>query len=324
MKIVVLDGYTLNPGDLSWDGVRELADAFQAHDRTPVECVVDRSLGADILLTNKAPISRATIDALPDLEYIGVLATGFNQVDTGAAAERGIPVTNVPEYGTESVAQYTVALMLELASQVGHHSRSVIEGGEWEAQEDFCYWKTPLVELAGKTIGIVGFGRIGKRVAEISRALGMKVIAAGSGRSKLTAGFPFKECTTEDLFAEADIVSLHCPLTENNEGLVDARLLARMKPSAFLVNTARGQLINEEDLAHALNHGVLAGAAVDVVSKEPVESDNPLLRAKNIVITPHIAWAARPARERLMKTVVNNIKAWKNGRAENVVNGVKN
>ncbi len=322
MKIVVLDGYTLNPGDLSWDAVRALAGEFEVHDRTPPEAIVARSRGADAILTNKTPVSRETIVALPDLKYIGVLATGFNQVATGAAAERGIPVANVPEYGTESVAQFAIALMLELASRVGLHDRSVA-AGDWARCADFCYWRAPLVELSGRTIGIVGFGRIGRRVGEIARAFGMEVLAAGGGRSKLVAGYPFRECSTEELFAKSDVVSLHCPLTAENEGMVNRALLKTMKPSAFLVNTARGQLVVERDLAEALNGGTLAGAAVDVVSKEPIAPDNALLGAKNIVITPHIAWAAKPARERLMRTVAENIAAWRNGEPKNVVNGVR-
>lgn len=307
--VVILDGHTLNPGDLSWDGLRRLG-RVACHDRTPAEAIVPRAAGAEILLTNKTPLSAATLARLPKARYIGVMATGYNVVDTAAAKSRGIVVTNVPEYGTEAVAQHAWAMILELTRQVGHHAASVRDGG-WSRSPDWCYWERPLVELTGLRLGIVGAGRIGAAVGRIGSAFGMKVSFArrSGGRAELEA-----------TLRASDIVSLHCPLTAETKGLIRAESLAWMKPSAFLVNTSRGPLIEENDLAAALNEGRLAGAALDVLSAEPPPPDHPLLRARNCLVTPHLAWAARATRARLLEVVVGNVKAFLEGRPANVVN----
>jgi len=317
MKIVVLDGYTANPGDLSWEEIEKLGQC-EIHDRTPETQVVERAQGAEILLTNKTAINRATIAASPNLRYIGVLATGFNIVDIEAAKERGIPVCNVPEYGTPNVAQAVFALLLELTSQTGHHSGTV-HAGRWSASQDFCYWDGSLVELHGLTLGLVGFGRIAQATAQIGRAFGMKVLATRR-RAGIRTEDEAQFVDLDRLFSESDVVSLHCPLTPETKEMINASRLAQMKPSAFLINTARGALINEKDLADALNQGVIAGAGLDVLSVEPPPVGNPLLSAKNCVITPHIAWATRKARARLLDVAVKNIRAWIDGRPQNVVN----
>ncbi|MBX7244353.1 MAG: D-2-hydroxyacid dehydrogenase [Candidatus Sumerlaeaceae bacterium] len=317
MRIVVLDGFTLNPSDNPWDDVASLGE-LTVHDKTAGPDIVSRSRNADIILTNKTPLSADTIAALPNLKFIGVLATGYNIVDIKAARERGIPVSNVPVYGTDSVAQFTFALILEMCHHVGHHNHAV-HNGRWAAAGQFCFWDTPLIELAGKTIGIVGFGRIGQRVGEVARAFGMKVLAADTYRGNPPA-YPFEWREIPDLFAESDVVTLHCPQTPDNGGMVNRELLAKMKPTAFFVNTARGGLVNERDLADAANSGVIAGAACDVVSAEPISPENPLLHAKNILVTPHIAWATLAARKRLMKTTAENIAAFIDGKPTNVVN----
>lgn len=318
MKIVVLDGFTLNPGDNPWTGV-EAQGEFTVYDRTSADQILERSAGADILLTNKTPLSAETIAQLPDLKFISVLATGFNVVDVAAARERNIPVSNVPIYGTDSVAQFVFALLLELSHNVALHS-SLVKEGAWTAQPDFCFWRTPLIELKGKTMGIVGFGRIGRRTAEVAAAFGMKVIAHDlyQGQTPDHDGFEWVEI--EDLFKRSDVVSLHCPLTPENTGFVNAALLKTMKPTSFLINTSRGPLVAEADLADVLNAGTLAGAAVDVVSSEPIQPDNPLLTAKNCLITPHIAWATLEARSRLMQTTVENVAGFIAGHPVNVVN----
>ncbi len=308
MNIVVLDGYTANPGDLSWDEFHQLGSCA-IYDRTPETQVVERAREADVLLTNKTVLRRAAIAALPRLRYIGVLATGYNVVDTDAARERGIPVCNVPEYSTPNVAQAVFALLLELTNHTAHHAQTVREG-RWTASNDFCYWDFPLVELHGLTLGIVGYGRIGRAVAEIGRAFGMRVLACGHSGD------------LEALLRASDVVSLHCPLTPETNQLINATRLATMKPSAFLINTARGGLVNETDLADTLNNGRLAGAGLDVLSVEPPPPDNPLLRARNCLITPHIAWATRNARARLLQIAAANIRAWLAGRPQHVVNGV--
>lgn len=319
MKIVVLDGWTLNPGDLSWDALRALGDCA-IHDRSEPKEVVPRAAGAEIALTNKVVVDRAAIAALPRLKYIGVLATGYNIVDVDAARERGIPVTNVPTYGTRSVAQLAFAHILELAHRIGHHAQTVREG-RWTASRDFCYWDFPLIELEGLTLGLVGFGRIGQATAAIARAFGMRVIA----HDVAVRQSPVPDVRMTDLetvFCESDVVSLHCPLTADNRGMVNAARLALMKPTAFLVNTSRGLLVNEADLAAALNAGRIAGAGVDVLSSEPPRGDNPLLSAKNCLVTPHIAWATGAARARMMAVAVDNIRAFLAGHPQNVVNGV--
>jgi glycerate dehydrogenase len=318
MRIVVLDGYTLNPGDNPWDPIRPLGELV-VHDHTAESDVVARAAGAEIVLTNKTPISAAAIEALPQLRFISVLATGYNIVDTAAAAKRGIAVSNVPIYGTDSVAQFVMALLLEMVQHVGLHD-SAVKAGEWTRGRDFCFWKTPLIELAGKTMGIVGFGRIGRRVGELAAAFGMKVIAntPHPKNPPAYAGFDWK--SIDEIFAQSDFISLHCPLTADNREFVNAALLSKMKKSAMLINTARGLLINEADLAAALNSGQLAGAAVDVVSAEPIKAENPLLNAKNLIITPHIAWATHAARQRIMQMTADNIRAFQNGKPVNVVN----
>ncbi|SHM06037.1 glycerate dehydrogenase [Chitinophaga jiangningensis] len=315
--IVVLDGYALNPGDLSWDGLEALGKVT-VYDRTPESLVVERSKDAEIVLTNKSILSAASIAALPKLEYIGVIATGYNVVDIAAAKERGITVTNVPAYSTAAVAQLTFALILELCHHVGAHSEAVHEG-RWSSSKDFSFWDFPLVELAGKVLGIVGLGQIGQAVARIGLAFGMKVIAHHKHpeRDKMD-GVSFVDLAT--CFREADVVSLHTPMSAANKEFVNAALLGTMKPGAFLINTSRGGLINEADLAAALRSGRIAGAGVDVLSSEPPPASNPLLGAPNMLITPHIAWATAAARGRLLSAVVANLDAFLSGRSINVVN----
>ena len=316
MKIVVLDGYTMNPGDLSWEGLEGLGECA-VYERTPPERVVERAAGAEVVLTNKVVLDGAVMARLPALRYIGVLATGYNVVDTAAARERGIVVTNVPAYSTRSVAQLVMALVLELAHHVGDHSRGVHEG-RWTRSPDFAYWDWPLVELDGLVMGIVGFGQTGRAVADLTRAFGMRVLVH-TRTPTAGPGVEFVDLAT--LLRRSDVVSLHCPLTPETEGLVNAKRLALMKPTAFLINTSRGPVVNERDLADALNAGRIAGAGLDVLSTEPPKADNPLLGAKNCFITPHFAWATRAARERMMKTVVANVRAFLAGRPQNVVNG---
>lgn len=308
-SIVVLDAYTLNPGDLSWKELEALGSS-RVYPRTAAADIVSRSQGADILLTNKTPIAAETLQHLPALRYIGVLATGFDVVDISAARTRGIPVTHVPSYGTRSVAQHTWAFILELANHVGHQAREVI-AGRWARSVDWCYWDKPLVELAGLNLGIVGQGRIGREVAAIGAAFGMSVRCAtqASGSAELA-----------ELLGWSDVVSLHCPLTAATRDLINSRTLALMKPTAFLVNTSRGALVNEQDLAASLNAGRLGGAALDVLGAEPPAIDHPLLHARNCLITPHVAWATTAARRRLLATAIENIKAFLNGSSQNVVN----
>jgi glycerate dehydrogenase len=319
-KIIVLDGYTVNPGDNPWDALAALGD-LTVYDRTPPELLLERAGGADILLVNKTGLDDAVLTALPRLRFIAVLATGYNVVDLAAAGRSGIPVSNVPEYSSLAVAQHTIALLLELTNRVGLYDGAV-KDGEWSASMDFSFCRAPLTELAGKTMGIVGFGRIGRAVGRIAAALGMEVIVH-TPHPPQGADIPpgvLRFVGLEELFAIADVVSLHCPLTSVNTGFVDAALLGRMRPSAMLLNTARGALINEQDLAEALNNGKLAGAALDVVSREPIPADNPLLMARNCLITPHIAWAALAARQRLMAQSAANVAAFLAGRPQNVVN----
>jgi glycerate dehydrogenase len=318
MKIVVLDGHTLNPGDQSWSQLEQLGQ-LTVYDRTSPAQVLERATGAQIILTNKAPLSAETLAALPHLKFIGVLATGYNIVDTVAAKARNIPVTNVPEYSTRTVAQFTLALILELCHRVGLHSDSV-HRGDWQNNPDFAYWLTPQVELVGKTIGIVGFGKIGRAVAQLALAFGMNVLAHARRQPDPPADLPFQWTSLEDLFARSDVVTLHCPQTPQTTGMVDASLLSQMKQSAFFINTARGGLVNEKDLAAALDAGAIAAAAVDVVCAEPIRGDNPLLKAKNCLITPHIAWSTLEARQRIMATTAANIAAFTAGRPVNVVN----
>jgi glycerate dehydrogenase len=316
MNICVLDGFTLNPGDLDWEELRQLGPC-EIHHRTSPADTTSRAGNADIILTNKTQLFRETIATLPRLKYIGVLATGTNVVDLVAARERNIPVTNIPAYGTRSVAQATFALLLELTNHVGHHSQHVRDGA-WTRAIDWCFWDFPLVELDGLTIGLVGFGRIGAAVADVAQAFGMKVIAHNSSP---TPAPPFvKFVDLETLFRTSDVVSLHCPLTPKTQQLVNTERLAWMKPSAFLLNTSRGALVDEAALAVALDSGRLAGAAVDVLSSEPPPADNPLLRARNCLITPHNAWGTRAARVRLLHAAVDNVRAFLAGKPRNVVN----
>ena len=316
MKIVVLDGHTLNPGDLSWEPLRALGECAM-HERSAPGEVVARSQGAAILITNKVAITREQIARIPDLRYIGVTATGYNIVDVAAAREREIDVTNVPTYGTRSVAQMTFALLLELTQHVGEHAKSVRDG-RWTRSRDFCYWDHPLVELDGLTMGIIGFGRIGGAVSELARAFGMRVIVATRRAGELPHGVQRVEL--DDLFRQSDVVSLHCPLTPETREVVNAARLALMKPTAFLLNTSRGPLVEEAALASALNSGRLAGAALDVLAVEPPPEANPVLTAKNCLITPHIAWATRAARARLMDVSIANVRAYLAGKPQHVVN----
>ncbi len=317
MNIVVLDGYTLNPGDNPWSEIEKFGQ-LTVHDRTAESEVVERAHDAEILLTNKTPVSRAAIEQLPRLKYIAVLATGYNVVDVDAARERDIPVSNVPVYGTDTVAEYVFALALNHYRAPQLHSDQV-KAGEWAKSGDFSFWRTPLAELSGKTIGIVGFGRIGRRVGEIASAFRMRVLAYDTFHgNEPDYDFFWKE--TEPLFAESDIVTLHCNQTPENTGMVDRALLGRMKTTALLINTARGGLVNEKDLAEALEAGRPAAAALDVVSEEPIRSDNPVFSAPNAVLTPHIAWAALEARQRLMNTTAENIAAFLAGKPVHVVN----
>lgn len=318
MKIVILDGYTVNPGDNPWDVLNRLGDLI-AYDRTPADNIVERGADADIILTNKTPLRAETLAQLPRLRFIAELATGYDNVDIVAAGRRGIPVANVPEYGTDSVAQHTMALLLELCNRVGEHAAAVKQG-EWSESPDFSFWKAPLLELAGKRLGIIGFGHIGQRVGALAHCFGMEILAFNPHRKKLPTPFPVTWLEMRTIFAEADLVSLHCPLTADNAEFVNEGLIATMKKSAFLINTARGKLVNEADLARALDNGVIAGAALDVVSREPIDPDNPLLRVRNCLITPHIAWASVAARRRLTATTVRNIEAFLQGQPLNIVN----
>lgn len=318
MQIVVLDGYTLNPGDNPWDAVRRLGK-LKIYDRTAPHELLERAGEAEILLTNKAPVSGEVLRQLPNLRFISVLATGYNIVDIVAAGEQGVPVSNIPEYGTDSVAQFTFALLLELCHHAGAHDQAV-KAGDWAAPPDWSFWKTPQILLAGKKMGIVGFGRIGRRVGELAHAFGMEVLAFDPQHGRTPAYAPFRWTSQRDLFAEADVVSLHCPQTPDNVGFVNGDLLSLMKKDALFINAARGGLVNEDDLAGALNSGGIAGAAIDVVWTEPINSDNPLLTARNCIMTPHIAWATLTARQRLMKATVENIEAFLSGRPINVVN----
>jgi len=317
MKIVVLDGYTLNPGDLSWDNLKAIGEVV-IYDRTPSDKILERSNNAEILFTNKTPLKEEILNSLPSLKYIGVLATGYNVVDIEAANRRGIVVTNVPSYSTFSVAQLTFALLLELCLHVQKQSDSVISG-KWASSVDFSYRDFPLIELAGKTIGIIGFGSIGQSVANIAAAFGMKVISFSRTKTDQSHRTNFKWVTIDELFEQADVVTVHCPLIPETKGLVNIAHLKKMKKSAFLLNTSRGPVVIEEDLAYALNNDVIAGAGLDVLSLEPPSADNPLLKAKNCIITPHIAWATREARVRLMDIAVNNLTHFLGNKPVNVV-----
>jgi glycerate dehydrogenase len=312
IRIVVLDGFTLNPGDLSWSGL-EQSGHLELYDRTLPELVFERAKGAPIVLTNKTILTGETLRALPELRFIGVLATGYNVVDLATATERGIAVSNVPAYAAPSVAQAVYSLLLELATRTGDHARAVA-AGRWTACRDFCFWDTPLMELSGLTLGLVGFGAIGRAVSVIARAFGMGVIV--HSRKPIQGE---DNVTLDALFSQADVVSLHCPLTAATKGLVNTERLALMKSSAFLINTGRGPLVDEDALADALNRGRIAGAGLDVLSQEPPPATNPLLTAKNCIITPHIAWATKAARKRLLTASVDNVRAFLAGSPQNLV-----
>lgn len=318
MKIVVLDGYTLNPGDLTWEGLEELGEVT-VYDRTPEEKIIERVGNAEIIYINKTVLKRETLEKLSHVKFIGVLATGYNVVDAEAAKELGIVVTNIPTYGTQAVAQFTFALLLEICHHVGEHNLSV-KRGEWSKSIDFCYWKYPLMELAGKTMGLIGLGRIGQESAKIAQAFGMEVLAFDEYPQKELENEKLKYVDIDILFEKSDVISLHCPLFENTRGMINKENIAKMKDSVMIINTSRGALIVEKDLAEALNSGKVAGAGVDVLSEEPAAMDNPLLTAKNCIITPHIAWAPKEARERLMNIAIDNLKEFLAGKPINMVN----
>ena len=318
MKIVVLDGYTENPGDLSWSGMEQLGEVT-VYDRTPAELIVERIGDAEVIYTNKTPVSRSTLEACPAIKYIGVLATGYNVVDVEAAKEKGVLVSNIPSYGTEAVAQFTIALLLELCHHIGDHSQCVMQG-DWTRSEDFCFWNYPLTELAGKTMGIIGFGRIGQATAKIAQALGMNILACSRSKDNGLESETCRYADLDELLMNSDVISLHCPLLPETQGIINKDNIAKMKDNVMILNSSRGSLIVEEDLMEALNSGKAGGAAVDVVSVEPMKADNPLLKAKNCIITPHIAWAPKETRQRLMAIAVNNLKSYIEGQPENVVN----
>ena len=311
MKIVILDGYTENPGDLSWEGFEKLGD-LTVYEHTPTDEIISRIGDAELVITNKTPISAETFSACPQIRYVGVLATGYNIVDVNAAHERGIVVTNIPTYGTQAVAQYVFALLLELCHHVGHHNTAV-QNGRWTDGRDFCFWDYPLIELAGKTMGIIGYGRIGRATAAIARAFGMNVIAYD------TFSTDSEVRPLDELLAQSDVISLHCPLTKENQGLINKAAISKMKDGVMLINTARGPLINESDLRNALLSGKVKAAALDVVSVEPIQKDNVLLGLDNCLITPHIAWAPKESRQRLMDVAVDNLAAFLSGTPVNNV-----
>ena len=317
MNIVILDGYTLNPGDLSWSELSEIGE-ITVYDRTPKDLILERSAEAEIILTNKTPLTKETLKQLPKLKYVGVLATGFDIVDIEVAKEQNIVVTNIPSYGTHSVTQMVFALLLELCQRVQRHSDAV-RAGEWTNSQDWCFWDYPLIELCGKKMGIVGFGRIGYQTAQVASALGMTIIAYN--RHQHEVDLPNFEWADDlsYLLNEVDVLSLHCPLTPETEEIINRDNLAIMKDSAIIINTARGKLINNQDLADALNNGVIAGAGLDVLDVEPPSASNPLLSAENCIITPHISWATKEARGRLLDMAIENIKAFNAGEAQNVV-----
>ena len=319
LNIVVMDGYTLNPGDLSWDGLEQLGNC-RVYDRTPQNKVIERAMDADIVFVNKNGLAREEIEALPRLRYIGILATGYNVVDIDAAKEHHIPVTNVPAYGTDSVAQMVFAHLLNLTQRVAYYADTV-EQGRWSQSIDFCYWDMPLIELYDRVMGIVGYGRIGRAVAQLALAFGMRVMVYDVNRpDTLPDGVNWTDLNS--LFRQSDVISLHCPLNPDTEKLVNAQRLDTMKSSALLINTSRGPLVDESALAIALNSGRIAGAGLDVLAQEPADAPNPLIGAKNCYITPHIAWATQAARSRLMAIAVDNVRSYLNGELKNVVNGI--
>ncbi|HCM25945.1 MAG: glycerate dehydrogenase [Treponema sp. GWB1_62_6] len=322
MKAIVLDGYTLNPGDLSWKGLQDLCETT-VYDRTATTVagqalIIERIGDAEIVFTNKTPITAAVLAAATRLKYVGVLATGYNVVDVDAAKKKGVVVTNIPTYGTAAVSQLAIALLLEVCHHVGAHSQAVMEG-DWTVNKDWCFWNYPLIELAGKTMGIIGFGRIGQTTARIAQALGMKILAHDRVRIKELESETVRYAELDELYAKSDVISLHCPLFDDNRGMIDKASIAKMKDGVILLNTSRGPLVVEQDLADALDSGKIAAAGVDVVSSEPIAADNPLLKAKNCLITPHIAWAPKESRGRLMDIAVENLRSFLGGNPVNLV-----
>lgn len=318
MKIVVLDGYTLNPGDLSWEGFESLGETV-VYDRTTEDKVAERIGDAEIVFTNKTPVTRETMSTCKNIKFIGVLATGYNIVDVEAAKEKNIPVANIPTYGTDAVSQFAIALLLELCHHVGDHANSV-KNGEWAACADWCYWNYPLIELSGKTMGIIGFGKIGQKTGKIAQALGMNVLAYDVNKITELESETCRYAELEELLGESDVITLHCPLFPATRGIINKENIGKMKDGVMIINNSRGQLIVEEDLRDALNSGKVAGAACDVVSTEPIGMDNPLLQAKNIIITPHMSWAPKESRKRLMDIAIDNLKQFLSGNSRNVVN----
>ncbi len=314
-KIVVLDGYVLNPGDLSWKPLESLG-SVTVYDRTPAEKIVERIADADIILTNKTPITRQTLLDCPSVKYVGALATGFNTIDIAAAKELGVAVTNVPAYSTDAVAQFTMALLLEVCHHVGEHSRGVM-AGDWVRSIDFCYWQYPQIELAGKTFGIIGMGKIGQAAGKLADAFGMKVLYHAHHARELP--YPATFCSLEDLLAQSDVISLHCPLTDETAAIINPHTISMMKKDAILLNTARGPLVDEQAVADALKEGKLTGYAADVVGREPMAADSPLLGAPRCILTPHIAWASHAARGRLMDVAIGNVFAFWEGKRQNRV-----
>lgn len=317
MKIVVLDGYTENPGDLSWDRLKTLGEVT-IYDRTKEEEIIKRIDHAEIIFTNKTPLSKKVFDSCPSIKYIGVLATGYNVVDIASAQEHNITVTNIPTYGTDSVAQFAIGLLLELCHHIGSHSDSVHKG-DWNKSPDWCYWNFPLIELAGKTIGIIGFGRIGHRTGQIAKALNTHVIVNDQYENEAFVKEGFTYVDREELFRTSDVIILHCPLFPSTNQFINKEAISHMKDGVMIINNSRGQLINEKDLAEALNSGKVAGAALDVVSTEPIQEDNPLLHAQNTILTPHISWAPKESRLRLMNIAIDNLKSWMDGNPINTV-----
>lgn len=319
MKMVVLDGYTLNPGDLTWDDLEQFGD-LKVYDRTDfnTETIIKAIGDAEVVFTNKVPIGKEVLQQVPSLKYIGVLATGYNIIDIETANKLNIVVTNVPDYGTASVAQFTMGLLLEMCHHIGDHNRAVQEG-KWTKSLDFCFWNTPLIELPGKTMGIIGFGRIGQATAKVAQAFGLKILAYNRSKDYSLESDTCKYVELDELFENSDIISLHCPLTESTKGIINQENISKMKLGVMLINTSRGGLVVEEDLKNALNSGKVAMAAVDVVSTEPMKEDNPLLKAKNCMITPHIAWATKESRARMMEIVCDNLKAYISGKSINVI-----
>jgi glycerate dehydrogenase len=319
MKIVVLDGYTLNPGDISWEGLEALGD-LTVYDRTPQEQIAQRIEGAEVVLTNKTPLTRSLFEQVRSIRFVGVLATGYNVVDIAAASEYGVVVTNIPTYGTAAVAQFAIALLLEVCHHIGHH-HATVQAGVWTRCPDFCYWEHPLIELDGKTMGIIGFGRIGQHTARIAAALGMQILAYDAYRDPQMSLAGCRYAGLEELLESSDVISLHAPLVPETEGIINSGSIARMKDGVILINNSRGALIVEEDLKEALLSGKVAAAGLDVVSSEPIRADNPLLGLENCIITPHISWAPKESRMRLMAIAVENVRAFvQQAPLQNVVN----